>query len=181
MRVLLSIHLIVFFMFQSCEKDKISDDSLSLPKQSHTGNEIRKDGYWYILKNEGNQIWYNYCTFFYDNGTIFGGISIEDSNLSQKENEFQNGTFYESEKDCKYCWGRFIVNGSTIKFERWYPGEGPLRAYVRRGQIINDTTFHISEIYRMQNGEKTEVSPTDETYHFKALTPKPDSTNEFTN
>lgn len=101
--------------------------------------------------------------------------------LIDKEQEYMNGSFKSFAKDIKYYWGRLIVEGSTIKFERWYPSSGgPLRVGVREGTILNDTTFHITESYRLQDGEKQDVKERDETYHFKALSPKPDSTNEFT-
>jgi hypothetical protein len=80
----------------------------------------------------------------------------------------------------KINWGIFQVEGSIIKFERWYPSSGGgLPAYVRAGEILNDTTFVITESYRMQKGKKTEIRERNEIYHFHKFSPKPDSTNTF--
>jgi hypothetical protein len=80
----------------------------------------------------------------------------------------------------KYNYGRFLIENDNIKFERWYPGSPPLPAYIRSGTILNDTTFVITEIYRMKNGNKTEVETgRNEIYHFKQFSPKPDSTNRY--
>ncbi|MBW7845753.1 MAG: hypothetical protein H3C45_08955, partial [Bacteroidia bacterium] len=85
----------------------------------------------------------------------------------------------DSYKKYKSNWGVFKIEGNFIQFERWYPSDPPLKAYVRAGTIINDTTFLITESYRMQDGKKTEVKTRNETYYFKQFSPKPDSTNTF--
>jgi hypothetical protein len=80
----------------------------------------------------------------------------------------------------KFNWGVFQVNGANIKFERWYPSSGgPLKAYISSGEILNDTTFLITESYRMQKGNKTELKDRNETYYFREFSPKSDSTNKF--
>ena len=57
------------------------------------------------------------------------------------------------QKIINYLGGVFIINGQSIKFEKWYPSSGGgLPAYVREGDIINDTTFVISVSYRMKKG-----------------------------
>jgi hypothetical protein len=76
----------------------------------------------------------------------------------------------------KDCWGVFNIKDNIIKFERWYPGQGAKKAYVREGIILNDTTFHITKSYR-SNG--SELKDADEVYHFRKFSPKPDSTNVF--
>ena len=155
------------------------DDSLSLPLQNYTGTEIKTDGYWYdVSPDSDNNIWFN-IYFFYENGVIFGGTSVQDYNLEMREEEFRNGTYYESSFDIKHNWGVFVVDSPYIAFERWYPNFPPLHAYVRAGKIINDTTFVITESYRMVDGQKTEMKDRNETYHFKKFCPKPDSTNSF--
>ncbi len=118
--------------------------------------------------------------FFYNNGIIECGSSFSSSEIIQKENEFKDGSYYTFSSKSKYCWGVFHIDGNGIKFERWYLGDGlTLKAYVREGTILNDTTFIITESYRFVRGKKKKKSAEDETYHFKALNPKPDSTNKF--
>ena len=82
--------------------------------------------------------------------------------------------------DDKISWSVFQFDGNNIQFERWYPSSGgPFPAYVRSGEILNDTTFIITEIYRMKDGVKTDVEESNEVYQFQAFSPKPDSTNRF--
>lgn len=54
-----------------------------------------------------------------------------------------------------------------------------LEAYVRAGKILNDTTFHITESYRMVDGVKTNIKQRDEMYYFREFDLKPDSLNNF--
>ena len=115
------------------------------------------------------------------NGVVLYGSSFNNIKLEDKENSYMDGSFYGNIEETKYYWGQFIVKENNIKFERWYPSSGgPLRTYVREGTILNDTTFHITESYHLQDGEKQDIDEEDETYHFKSLSPKPDSTNEYT-
>ena len=152
------------------------DDKLSIERTPYIGNELRIDGYYYMAWED-----MIYPMFFYQNGIILDGGGFPINEVVERETEYKNGTFYSHVKEIKYSWGVFIIEGNKISFERWYPSEPPLGAYVRAGDIINDTTFKITEVYRMQNGNKTEVKTLNETYYFKQLSPKPDSTNSFTN
>ena len=165
--------LLVFCL--SCEEPVIfKDDELSLPKQEYTGKELKIDGYYYIKFNNIFEVF-----FLYKDGiiTYAGTIPIED--LSEREKRFQNGEFYNHIKNIKFFWGVFNIKNNQILYERWCPSEPPYRTYVREGNIINDTTFVITKLFRMVNGKKTEESELNEVYHFKQFSPKPDSTNKF--
>jgi hypothetical protein len=120
-----------------------------------------------------------YPMFFYQNGIILDGGGFPINEVVKRETEYKNGAFYSHVKEIKYSWGVFIIEGNKISFERWYPSEPPYKAFVNTGEILNDTTFKITESYRMQNGEKTKVHTENAIYHFKQLSPKPDSTNSF--
>ena len=50
-------------------------------------------------------------------------------------------------------------------------------AYLKTGDIINDTTFVITEVERSKDG--SERRTINEMYHYKHYSPKPDSTNNF--
>jgi len=119
------IALSLLLTASSCDKTKPgeNDDKLSLPAQSYSGNEIRTDGYWYIKNIYDGVTWYSYCTFFYRNGVIFGGYSVQENNIESQEEEYRNGQFYGFASNKKNNWGRFIVEGEIIKYERWYPGD----------------------------------------------------------
>ena len=169
----------MLFIMQNCLKHNYAkDDKLSIQRTDYMGDELRLDGYYYLIYGDGNYIT---ATFFYRNGVILKGNAGLVDNIEDHENYYING-YYNDVKDLKDMWGVFKIVENKISFERWYPRTGgPFHAYVRSGTILNDTTFHITESYRMQNGEKTDVSTKDEIYRFKQFSPKPDSTNVFVN
>lgn len=173
--IVLSISLLVF---GNCKKDKslLSHDELSIARQNYSGDELRIDGYYYT---EVNGLLFS-ASFFYKNGVFLdGGGSKEDIKAMDNyiQNEFISRQGY---KEYRVSWGVFLIGVNSIKFEHWYPSSGgSLKAYVREGVILNDSTFRITQSYRNQKGEKTEITSRNETYHFRAFSPKPDSTNCF--
>ena len=169
----------VMSLFSNCSKDKVwKDDTLSIKRTDYTGNQLRINGYYYERYSVKNGYRYN-IYFFYQNGIVLYGESPLETEVVQMETNYATGGFHATAKDHKYYWGAYIINGTTIQFDRWYPSEPPLKAYVREGTILNDSTFTISTSYRMKDGNKTEVEARNETFHFKAFSPKPDSTNSF--
>ena len=165
---------IPFFIFlllgTSCRKILLGqDDELSLQRQDYYGKELRLDGiYYHEIVGGEYRIYQRYALF--RNGVIrdLGGTKeIDDPRIP-------SGSYKDE-------WGVFQINNNEIKFERWIPsaGGGINPAYLSSGTIINDSTFQITQRYRNQNGQKTEVSAEYEIYHFKAFSPKPDSTNSF--
>lgn len=169
-------YLIAFsFFLLGCEK-LFKDDVLSIPQTGYQGTQLRIDGYYYMSNPNSSYVVY----IFYGNGTVLSAGSFISSNLPKVEETLQDPAWISANKEYKYDYGRFLIEGDSIRFERWYPGSPPLPAYVRAGNILNDTTFVVKEVYRMKNGEKTEEeSGRNETYHFKQFSPKPDSTNQF--
>ena len=159
----------------NCRKDgPLKDDELSIKRMPYTGDTIRIDGYYYITLD-------NYLTvyFLYRDGTILYGSTFPESELNEHEKEYNTSEWQSIVKQAKDYWGVLKIENNTIQFERWYPSDPPLKSYVRAGTILNDTTFIITESYRMQDSKKTEVDSKNETYYFKQFTPKPDSTNSF--
>jgi len=160
----------------NCNKDKIwKDDELSIDRKEYTGNILRVDGYYYDTFNSSYLSLY--C--FYRNGILLAAGGVFSS--IQEMDDYINKEFINSQKykEYKSNWGVFKTEGNSIQFERWYPSEPLLKAYIRAGHILNDTTFVITESYRMKKGKKTEVDSESETYHFRQFSPKPDSTNSF--
>lgn len=175
-KLVLTILLLAVGTVFSCKKNEIfKDDELSIPKTNYSGNELRIDGYYYETLN--SSYFSLYC--FYGNGTLLanGGVflSIQEMN-DYIIKEFINSKEY---KDYKSNWGVFKIEGNNIQFERWYPSDPPLKAFIKEGEIINDTTFIITQVYRMKDNKKIEASPSFDIYHFKQFSPKPDSTNTF--
>ena len=81
-------------------------------------------------------------------------------------------------KQSKFDWGLFNIEDNTIKIEHWLPAQGGYPTLLRTGEILNDTTFVLTEsIMRGKNG----ATPKDinQTFYFKHFDIKPDSTNSF--
>lgn len=171
MKIILIIMAVVFSS-NSCDKDILADDELSLDRIPNTGNQLRIDGYYYLMDDYGVNATY----FFYQNGIIIHRGGWINSSLEELEMNFQTIDWEEINNN-KLKWGVFQVYGDEISFERWYPSSGgPLPAYIRSGEIQNDTTFIITKSIRSKTGEEKELH---ETYHFRQFSPKPDSTNNF--
>ena len=160
-----------------CKEGLIKDDDeLSIQQTPYTGNQLRIDGYFYDEYAENS---YRSALFLYENGIVLDGGGFPVTKLEQIERDFTTEAWIAEIRAHKEGWGVFLIEGSTIKFERWYPSEPPLKAYVREGEVLNDTTFVIARSYRVVGGQQMEVRERDETYHFKEFSPKPDSTNGF--
>jgi len=173
-------YLIIIFVFMvlvSCEKWPWQPDKLHLEKSDYNGNELRIDGYYYL--RYGRDLNYVSIFFLYQNGIILYGGSFLSDKLPDKEKEYLSVNWYEGIKDYTHRWGLYNIEGNRIKYERWVPMEGTDRAYTFEGEILNDTTFVITESYRIKRGKEKEWEIENEVYHFKQFSPKPDSTNNF--
>jgi len=156
-------------MMAGCSFDPLTGyEELTLEQRSYDGDALRLDGYYYrtYSTSEGER---HTAYFFYRDGAVrYGGNSQTLDTLESKVNLYG---------DARRDWGLFQVNGDIIAFERWYPSSGAyVHAFIRSGQILNDTTFVITELRRSGGGEEQTV---DETYHFRPFAPKPDSTSSF--
>jgi len=183
LRILISISFSLGVI--SCQEKiiRFKDDELQLEQQSYSGSQLKINGYYYQneeFDNNNQEYYYPRVFFFYQNGVLFGGAGVEQAGVSNWESECQDGTYYSRNSGVKYYWGIFQMEGSTIRYEKWYVSEGKLPAYVMEGDILNDTTFHITSSYRLtKRGKKKELTEEDDYFHFKELSPKPDSTNSF--
>lgn len=159
---------LLLLVLLSCSKLNPPDDSISLIREDYNGDKLSFNGYYYTeIETYDGVIFSRYA--FYRNGII---RYLGSSNSLQEVNFIMIET--------KQIWGVFQIENNNLKFERWYPSSsGPLKAYVREGEIFNDTTFRITESYRNQNGQKTEIDKRDEVFHFKSFSSKPDSINSF--
>lgn len=144
------------------------DDQLHFKRQPYEGSALRMDGFYYT-KVDSYQGTHYHRYFLYQNGIIrdAGGTKDLKSTLWLSGNS-------------KINWGIFLIDNNNILFERWYPSSGgPIKAYVRAGNIIDDKTFVITESYRLVDGKKTNYDRENEVYHFKEFSPKPSSANPY--
>jgi hypothetical protein len=163
------VALAALCLLSGCDSDALTGhDELSFEQRPYLGDELRMDGYYYspYTTSEGTR---HDVYFFYRNGVArYNGSPLDLDNVGN------NASFYG---DARHHWGLFHVDGDRIAFERWYPSSGThTRAFIRSGRILNDTTFVITES-RRSNGEDPRQQ--EEAYHFRAFSPKPDSTSGY--
>jgi hypothetical protein len=180
MKVLSILILIMgLFVFATCKREKENAEDLTIPLSPYNGNELKTNGYYYRVSqdNMGNTAYEIY--FLYRNGVIlYGGFPLL-SELPEREISYSNGT-YHTQASNKTSWGRYDINGNQIRLEKWFPSSGGVApVYMLSGTIINDTLFHLTAS-RESNGNNS-VKTINQHFHFKQFSPKPDSTNSYTN
>jgi hypothetical protein len=158
-----------------CDSVTPDDDALTLVRQDYLGTELRTDGYYY--NNTSNPKYWE-IFILSRNGVLSYESAVDTTAIVQQEELFKNGQWYSQIKDDKLLWGLFEINGQSIIWEKWDPssGGGPLPAYRWSGSIINDTMFEISNVCRVSGSGCVAIN---RPYHFKQLTPKPDSISKF--
>jgi hypothetical protein len=143
-------------------------DELSLERRPYLGEELRLDGYYYRSYTTSEGTRYTAYLLYRDGVIRYGGNSVDLATIEEK---------IALPADRRYDWGVFHVDGDRIKFEMWFPPtKGYTSAYLRSGHVLNDTTFVITELRRARGGERSSL---EETYRFRAFSPKPDSTNPY--
>ena len=169
--------ILLFMSYFSCQK-LITYKGFILAKTPYTGNELRIDGYYYRYYecSKGSNCIDVRC--FYRNGILLdmggGAISLEEADEYIRKNYIDGNAnpVYEYLK-----WGLFVINEQTIKLECYFPNDDITKwTYIREGIILNDTTFRIRSIYHPRTNNRSE---TNDLYHFRQFSPKPDSTNNF--
>ena len=155
--------IVLAVVFSSCEK--MIQGELSMVRTDYTETVLRIDGYYY---NESFVAPYpNYSiakSFFYRNGIKFGVCSYDTTTMSFDEH-------CAALTKSKLNWYVFKIEGNSITIEGW---DNSTQTFKEYGEILNDTTFRITEIERSERTEKSNII-----YHFKQFSPKPDSTNRF--
>jgi hypothetical protein len=130
------------------------DEKFTLTKTAYSGNELKIDGYFYIVyaskdsvnpRNTG-------ITFLYNNG-----IALT-SRLSQLSflNNSENGEFNNYVQNNPNVWALYSIENDNIKIEAFKPMGGigtPM--YIKEGKILNDTTFHLVREYASYNTKDT--------------------------
>jgi hypothetical protein len=174
----LAIAVVWLLMLPSCRKLGLCHDAELSHKVAYTGTELRTDGYYYMDYDAGNGTTRQTVEILYKNGVIMrpGSTDSSDELIQQFLDEKVSGI-----EKVRYSWGVFFINGTEITIENWPPtfmGCSPKE--LTTGQILNDTTFVLTKQVTKNNKGKVQREWTmNETYHFRKLTVKPDSTNEI--
>ncbi len=144
--------------------------SMKMRQQDYRGNGFRIDGYYYNKSKayrEG-RLTDNFVTtlVFYRNG-FFSSAGFGTSDLREVEDKLmrQRGpiTFLESS-------GYYQVSGDSISIEFWTNvSHFPVPTATVPARILNDTTLKSSILGHYDN----------DVWHFRPLSPKPDSTTIF--
>jgi hypothetical protein len=168
--------LLIVLTLSSC---KLQYDSLVI-QRNNPKISLNLSGYYCSKIEDGRFTFY----YFYENGVSFGGFSprlvfIGDS-LQQfllAKNEFFSTTNLEYWKSLVYGWGIIKVDNNTIYHEQWEPPSGgTYHTFIKRGVILNSTTFVFTE-KRTSSGKF--LFTMNDTFRLMPSQFKPDSTNRF--
>jgi hypothetical protein len=154
----------------------VKNDILTITKSPFLEDNLKTNGYYYNFWHVDSSSMVE-INFLYKDGVLLHCGNNDSSDTYHREVEYQNGTFYKRIKDNKLYWGVYKVEEDSIFIERWYPFR-PFGAYRQSGVILNDSTYHLTRIIRVDGTEESQI---DEVFHFKHFSPKPDSTNSFVN
>jgi hypothetical protein len=161
-------------MFMFCCSTLFPDEKLTLQRKDYNGNELKIDGYYFREDKISSRV---IIYFLYNNGILLYGGAPLISEIEKREREFTNGDWYHTRKNDKAAWGIFCIDEQKIKIEKWEASTGiGLPVYMREGNILNDTTFHIIYGHKSDESNKSNL---DELWHFKQFANKPDSTNVY--
>ncbi len=161
----ISVLFFILVSFNGCK-----DEDISLTKSPYYGADLKIDGYYYVQDVEQN---FTNVFFLYRDGIILHTYGYSSLDLNIVEQEIIER--YSIIKDTKDCWGVFIITGNAIEYEKWGPSVGGgLPTYKCIGEILNDTTFIITE--SVEDNKTSYKDPID-VYHYKHFLPKLDSTN----
>lgn len=149
------------------------DDKGTLQQKAYEGNEIRIDGCYYCLNEDGDELRYYFIP--YRNGVI-AGPEYSGKAVSEIDN-FQ--VFFERDyrpREFRDYWGLFVIEDSLISLEYYLPSMYGHHAYLMKGRILNDTTFHMTS---GKQSDKSSYEQIDKLFHFCPMDVKPDSTNKY--
>ena len=167
----LTILLLILLLLGACSRIcGGNDEPLSIQRTDFTGTNLRIDGYFYNQFNDTHIS----VLFLYRNGIVFRANVLK----GEQEQRFLSEEWLTPVRNHKGAWGVFLVDGGIIKIEsRANAWCRPFQSFIREGVILNDTTFRITKSYNSFG--TPDVRSMDRTYHFRAFSPKPDSTNVF--
>jgi hypothetical protein len=160
------VFLVIILLIVSCKDDKIE-----IVKETYSGTDLRLDGYYFNVVGDGRDI-----LIFYRNGVMLSSINFsKDLTFEGIEKELTSDKFIVLLKKDKIFWSNFRISNKAIKYETWEPTLSKDYLFTNSGIIMNDTTFVMSKLITSKNKELIR----NDTFRFKYLFEKPDSTNRF--
>lgn len=149
-----------------------------LIRQNNTSDKMVLDGYYYTVWNDG----YYDAIFLYENGVVYHGFNNKfEIGMDSVDRKFLSTSFKSSnsyERNVRYIWGLYQTKGDSIMIERYVVpifGER-YQTYIQRGVIINNKQFVMTHVYFVKEGREKSIR---DTFNFRPLPVKPDSTNNF--
>jgi hypothetical protein len=173
------VKFMFFFIVLTLSSCKLQYDGLVIQRNNPKAN-LNLSGYYCGKIEDGRFTFY----YLYENGASFGGFSprevfIGDS-LKQyllAKNEFFSTTNLEYFKSLVDSWGITKVDNNIIYHEQWEPPSGgTYRTFIKKGVILNSTTFVFTE-KRTSSGKF--LFAMNDTFRLMPSQFKPDSTNQF--
>lgn len=163
----------------SCEvaSSLCSDDELTISRIDYSGSQLKIDGYYFGDANPNSSKPFANIYYLYRNGVFFttGASDLDKAETGTITVDVNN----EFGKRIKGLWGVFRINGSTIEIERWQSSPTCATTVYERGDILNDTTFIITQREYRSKGKVVGSENPKSTFHFRSLTQKPDSVNTY--
>ena len=157
----------ILLLLNSC----VLDHKISMAQTHNDSSSLRLDGI-YLHEDSLDIV---DLFFLYQDGTILSRGSIQKDRLGSKLAQLEVSTD-DKYKSMEFLWGRYIIDGKIIKFEKLALSDRPYRAFIKEGLILNDSTFVINQLY---NAKGKGVRNINETYRFLKTISKPDGSNKW--
>jgi hypothetical protein len=163
-------YCVIFILIVSCS---VRRQLPTLQLEENSSERLLLNGYYYTKLDS---VFFD-VIFLYKNGIVYqGGNPRIIKGFKNIDDTFSKS--YVNDKKTGYIWGLYIVEGKNITIERYLT---PIYAekyqtYVDKAHIINERQFIITSRKYIKTGK---LETRRDTFNFRPLSIKPDSTNNF--
>lgn len=163
-------YCVIFILIVSCS---VRRQLPTLQLEENSSERLLLNGYYYTKLDS---VFFD-VIFLYKNGIVYqGGNPRIKEGFKNIDDTFSKS--YVNDKKTGYIWGLYIVDGNNITLERYLT---PIYAekyqtYVDKGHIIDERQFIITSRKYIKTGK---LETRRDTFNFRPLSIKPDSTNNF--
>jgi hypothetical protein len=138
---------------------------LSFKRTPYTGN-VAIHGAYYSKKTHYNKMLSIF--WLYQNGVVLAKATYCPYNVDSALAQMLLPLYQQQNKEVPYWWGVYKIEGDSLWIDTWMSGDMDYPTYLYRGNVLNDTTLFVAN-----------HSPKPDTFCFRAMPVKPDSTNPF--